>query len=127
MALELKILVIPQQLEALKKQAEEIKGKIDEIEREIHGVDIFNNEQMFKKRMDRYSFYMQLANVKAAILQTRLAAPILIAEYKDTMQYVRRKLGVTHGFPALLEWLDAKLNKTAIDLYVEGMSYSTEE
>jgi len=122
MALEMQVLMAPQRLEALKRQGEQIKGQIAAVERETQGMTDMSNEQTFKKRMDRYSLYMQLTNVKAAMVQTRAAVPILIGQYKDTMQYVRRKLGVTHGFTAFLEWADAKLNKTAVDLYVDGVS-----
>lgn len=127
MALEMQVLMAPQRLKALKRKAEEIKNKIAVTEEQTKGVIGMNNEKTFEERMKLYPLYMQLANVKAEIVNTKMAIPILIGQYKDIMQYVRRKLGITNVFTAFLEWAEAKLFKTAIDLYVDNASLADTE
>ena len=68
------------------------------------------------KRQELYGLMMQAAHIKTQKDNVKYMGAILRADYKNTMQYVRRKLNLA-GNPlvSFLEFLDAKVEGLAID------------
>lgn len=108
MALEMQILTMPKRINELKKQREDLKGRIQSQHSSIEASG--DPQEQSRKKMEIYPLYMQLANTKAEIVKARYAISLYKAEYKDVMQHIRRRLGVTGGFGAYMEWAGAKVS-----------------
>ena len=61
-----------------------------------------------EKRQEMYNKYLELNAVHAQIQVTRHESTLVDMQRRDTIQYVRRKLGVSHGLGAMLEYAAAK-------------------
>lgn len=101
--LEAQLIVLPDRLEAL---IDSKTQKINEIKKEERS---FKDDADPAVRQRYYARYMELNNIQANIDYTRNTAGIWEAKYNDDMQWIRRKLGVTHGLQAFFEFAGSKM------------------
>lgn len=120
MTLEYQMLAVPQRLKALREQREKVKGQIKQQDTTANFIlgDPASPEN-YQKRMQMYPLYMQLANIKGEVGRIKYAGTVLKAQYKDTMAYVRRKLGVSSPIGAVLEFIDAKAEGFQAEITLE--------
>lgn len=125
MAIEMQMLSMPKTVDALRKQRKEVQDKAQAKHNEAKGA--MSSEQRLQKRGEEYTLYMQIANINSVIVRQKYMVPILEAKRQDLEQYVRRKVGVSHGFGALMEWGAAKTRSVATEIGVgaaEDMDYT---
>lgn len=125
MALEVQMLSIPKTVEALRDQRKQVqdaaRGQHSKAE------STTNEEQKLQEKGKEYSLYMQIANINAQIVQQKYIVPVLEAKRQDLEQYIRRKVGVTSGWGAVVEWGTAKSRNVATQVGVgvaEEMDYT---
>lgn len=116
MSIELQLMSIPKQVDALRKQRKTVQQDAQKKHQEAASAD--TEEARLQKKGEEYGLYMQIANINAAIVEQKYKVPLLEARRKDLEQYVRRKLGVTGGFTAFMEWADAKVTNVATEVGV---------
>jgi hypothetical protein len=119
--LEAQVLAMPLRMEALKKQASEIKrelmSRMDSLKKPV------DDPEARKKRMEFYGLLLQLGNLKAEGIKIRHAADILSIQLADLRREVMAKSGMFKGIGGLIarfaDWasnrgrellLDAKMN-----------------
>lgn len=115
MALELYLLSIPKIVEQLRAQAKALKEKAQAKHKEA---DSARGTDRLRKKQEEYTTYLQLLNTKSAIVAQKHMAPRIEARRQDLEQAVRRKLGVSHGLGALVEWGAAKTRNIVTGLGV---------
>lgn len=105
-----------QKLVQLEAREREIKDKIKAKNSEIGFFIDPTSPAKLTKRQELYGLMMQAAHIKTQKDNVKYMGAILRADYKNTMQYVRRKLNLA-GNPlvSFLEFLDAKVEGLAID------------
>jgi len=119
--LEVQVAAMPLLMEALKKQASEIKrqlmSRMDSLKKPV------DDPEARKKRMEFYGLLLQLGNLKAEGIKIRHAAYILSIRLADLRREVMAKSGMFKGIGGLIarfaDWasnrsrellLDAKMN-----------------
>jgi len=119
--LEVQVAAMPLRMEALKKQASEIKrqlmSRMDSLKKPV------DDPEARKKRMEFYGLLLQLGNLKAEGIKIRHAADILSIQLADLRREVMAKSGMFKGIGGLIarfaDWasnrsrellLDAKMN-----------------
>jgi hypothetical protein len=123
MTLEFQLLAMPKRLDALKKERNRIKRSIRNLpppSSKDTGLDI-------KARQDNRQKLGQVANLRSQIIMTKNTEMIVQADYADTMQYVRRKLGVSSGLQAVMEFAGAKLQVAGANMSLDVQSYLDNE
>lgn len=126
MSIELQLMSLPKQVDALRKQRKTVQQDAQKKHKEAEGVT--SDEARLQKKGEEYGLYMQIANINGEIVKVKNAVPLLDARRKDLEQYVRRKLGVTGGFTAFMEWASAKVTNVATEVGVgvsEEVDYRT--
>jgi len=119
--LEVQVAAMPLRMEALKKQASEIKrqlmSRMDSLKKPV------DDPEARKRRMEFYGLLLQLGNLKAEGIKIRHAADILSIQLADLRREVMAKSGMFKGIGGLIarfaDWasnrsrellLDAKMN-----------------
>ena len=119
--LEVQVAAMPLRMEALKKQASEIKrqlmSRMDPLKKPV------DDPEARKRRMEFYGLLLQLGNLKAEGIKIRHAADILSIQLADLRREVMAKSGMFKGIGGLIarfaDWasnrsrellLDAKMN-----------------
>lgn len=124
MALELTLLSIPKNQDALREQRREVQGQADARHKEANRLQ---GDERLRVKGQEYALYMQIANINASIIRQKYEADVIDAERRDLEQYVRRKAGVTGGGRAVLEFAGAKINNVSTAVSVnckEAIDYS---
>lgn len=111
-AYEMQLLALPGAISELKAARDKAKADIT----------IKGNPVDPKGRMELNGLYMQLASIKGQMVQTKYFGVVVQAKYMDTMQYVRRKLGMSKGLSAVVEWAGAKVNNATTQMYLNSVS-----
>ncbi len=109
-AIEMRLMMIPKMVEGLKKQHETVKDSI----KRLGPPGVEDSAQMINARQENYAKMNQLARIKSQIVNVKSEESLLQSQHIDTMQYVRRKLGVTSGMEAVGEWVGAKMNVLSV-------------
>lgn len=119
MTIELQILTIPKTLEVYRKQRDTVQKEARAKRREADATP--DPDERMKKKGQEYNLYLQIVNINARIVEQKQLIPVLDARRIDIEQYVRRKLGVTEGLGAFMEWSGAKINNviTLTDVAME--------
>lgn len=113
LAQELQLMQLPATLDRLRNRAEQLRKRI-QAEEKSHG----QNPSNIKDRVRIIGLKGQLNTIIQSAATVRNFYPDLIARYRDNMQWVNRKLGITRGFQALLDWTGAKLQNA--EAYWQG-------
>lgn len=116
MAIEMQIMTIPKTVDALRAQRQEVRLKADAKHREADMA--MSPEARMQKKTEEYGLLMQISNINATIVSQKYMAPILDAKRTDLEQYVRRKLGVSSGMGAMMEWAGAKVKSAVTSVAV---------
>lgn len=118
MAIELQLIALPKNISALREQRGEIRKKAEVMRDNAKAAK--NEEERLQFKGQEYNHYLQMANINAKITEQKYAVPILGAKKQDLEQYVRRKVGATHGVVALFEFADAKARNayTTVDISI---------
>lgn len=103
------IMAIPSNVEALRKQREEVVKVANAKHTEAEKAS--TQEQKMQLKGQEYNLYMQINNINKAIAEQKFQVPVLEAKIQDQEQYVRRKVGVTSGWTAFGEWGGAKFGR----------------
>jgi hypothetical protein len=123
MNLERQALGAQEQMKKLEARENDLKDKIKEKNSEIGFYTNPTSPDKLTKRQELYGLMMQQANIKSQKDNLKYMGAILRADYKDTMQYVRRKLGLSNPIVATLEFLDAKFEGIVIDAGVNASQH----
>ena len=120
MALEYQILAIPKTIESLRVERDKAKVEANKARAEARAAK--TDEDKLSKRGREYNEYMKIANFNAQIIRHAYLAPVLNAQRRDMEQTIRRRLGVSGGFQAGMEWGGAKA-----ELITTGVQVSIKE
>lgn len=112
MTLEMQLIALPQRLEFLRMEQVKTRNEIKARDKITSSRDIKDPKQL-RERQHVYALMMKLSSINGEIIRTRNSTRVFVAEYKDTMAYVRRKLGLRHGMGAFLDWAEAKATKVS--------------
>jgi hypothetical protein len=123
--LEVEVAAMPLRMEALKKQASEIKrelmSRMDSLKKPV------DDPEARKKRMEFYGLLLQLGNLKAEGIRIRHAADILSIQLADLRREVMAKSGMFTGIGGLIariaDWAynrGRKLNLAIKMNFIEG-------
>jgi len=135
--LEVEVAAMPLRMEALKKQASEIKrqlmSRMDSLKKPV------DDPEARKKRMEFYGLLLQLGNLKAEGIKIRHSADVLSIQLADLRREVMAKSGMFKGIGGLIarfaDWasnrsrellLNAKMNiEGEFDFYYDETSGKT--
>ncbi len=116
MALYLRLMAIPKTVDQLRDLRREAVDEAKTKHSEASGA--MSDEQKLQKKGEEYNALMKVANYNALIVGQKYMVPVLKAQIGDMEQSIRRRLGVTSGFGALCEFVGAKVDNVATNVYV---------
>lgn len=103
------LMMLEKRLESQNDRLKKLKEQRTKKRQELRSMRTSKLEAMTEeKRQEMYNKYLELNAVHAQIQVTRHESTLVDMQRRDTIQYVRRKLGVSHGLGAMLEYAAAK-------------------
>lgn len=106
--LEARLYTTKDRVDALSKRRDKVANEL----RPVHTRDLENMSDSEREKI--YNKYLELNSYRAQLRIARHESTLVSMDRRDTMQEIRRKLGVKHGFGAFLEFGAAKV-ANAID------------
>lgn len=125
MGIELQMRSMPKNVAFLRGDRDREKRRADAAHRDANNA---LGETRAKKKQEEYQAYMQIANINAQIVKIKYMVPVLDARRTDLEQEIRRKVGVSSGIGAVMEWGGAQLKNIYTDVGVgiaEEFDYRT--